>query len=66
MIYHLLNWYFEGEPYAYQNVMFRSTMAILTAFVVSIFLGPRIIRFQQAYSHNQHPEPRPTTDLVAI
>ncbi len=50
MIYHLL-WHFREVFthrlgfYAYQDVMFRSVLAVLTSFSIAILLGPKIIRF---------------------
>ena len=50
MIYHLL-WHFREVFthrlgfYAYQDVMFRSVLAVLTSFFIAILLGPKIIRF---------------------
>jgi phospho-N-acetylmuramoyl-pentapeptide-transferase len=50
MIYHLL-WHFRGVFthrlgfYAYQDVMFRSVLAVLTSFSIAILLGPKIIRY---------------------
>jgi len=50
MIYHLL-WHFREVFthrlgfYAYQDVMFRSVLAVLTSFAIAILLGPKIIRF---------------------
>ena len=50
MIYHLLRHYsdFLTETlhfYAYQYVMFRAVMAILTSLVIALVIGPRIIRW---------------------
>jgi phospho-N-acetylmuramoyl-pentapeptide-transferase len=50
MIYHLL-WHFREVFthrlgfYAYQDVMFRSVLAVLTSFAIAILLGPKIIRY---------------------
>ncbi|MCJ7730425.1 MAG: phospho-N-acetylmuramoyl-pentapeptide-transferase [Sedimentisphaerales bacterium] len=50
MIYHLL-WHFREifthrlGFYAYQDVMFRSVLAVLTSFSIAILLGPKIIRY---------------------
>jgi len=56
VIYWFLDWVLEGQPYAYQNIMFRSTMAILTGFVAAIALGPRIIRYLRARRIGDVPE----------
>ncbi|MHC4413221.1 MAG: phospho-N-acetylmuramoyl-pentapeptide-transferase, partial [Planctomycetota bacterium] len=50
MIYHLL-WYLRDAFthrlgfYAYQDVMFRSMAALLTAFLLASLSGPKIIRW---------------------
>ena len=61
MIYHLL-WHFRNTFthrmgfYAYQDVMFRSVAAVLTAFAVAILLGPKIIRWLMRKKIGDHPE----------
>lgn len=59
MIYHLL-WYLRaGEQfgfYAYQNVMFRSVAAVLTSFLIAIFVGPTIIRWLMRKKIGDRPE----------
>ena len=59
MIYHLL-WYLRaGERfgfYAYQNVMFRSVAAVLTSFLIAIFIGPTIIRGLMRKKIGDRPE----------
>jgi len=59
MIYHLL-WYLRaGEQfgfYAYQNVMFRSVAAVLTSFLIAIFIGPTIIRWLMRKKIGDRPE----------
>jgi len=44
MIYHLLNYWIEGH-YAYENPLFRGTVAILVGFMVVWALGPVVIRW---------------------
>jgi len=56
VLYHLLNWYFAGKPLAYQNVMFRSAMAILTGFLVAIIIGPWVIRTLRRFKIGDVPE----------
>jgi len=56
VLYHLLNWYFDGKPYAYQNAMFRSAAAILTGFIVAIIIGPWIIRTLRRLKIGDVPE----------
>jgi phospho-N-acetylmuramoyl-pentapeptide-transferase len=62
MIYHLL-WYFrevftEGilHFYAYQNVMFRCVTALLTSLLISLFIGPKIIRWLMRKKIGDLPE----------
>jgi phospho-N-acetylmuramoyl-pentapeptide-transferase len=61
MIYHLL-WHFREVFthrlgfYAYQDVMFRSVAAILTSFLIAIFVGPRIIRWLMRKKIGDRPE----------
>ncbi len=45
MIYHLLEYILEGRPYAYQNVLFRGTIAVLVSFLIVWLLAPRAIRW---------------------
>jgi len=50
LIYHIL-WHLRDVFthrlgfYAYQDVMFRSVMAVLTSFFIAVIVGPRIIRW---------------------
>ena len=59
MIYYLL-WFFRAEErfhfYAYQNVMFRSVAAILTSFLISLVIGPPIIRWLMRKKIGDRPE----------
>ena len=61
MIYHLL-WYLRDVLthrlgfYAYQNVIFRSMAALLTAFLIALLLGPKIIRFLMRKKIGDKPE----------
>lgn len=45
MLYHLFDYWYGSPtgPYAYKDALFRGTSAILLAFVVVWFLGPRVI-----------------------
>ena len=56
MIYHLLDWYFAHKPYAYQNAMFRATLALLTGFAISILIAPSIIRTLRKMKIGDVPE----------
>ena len=61
MIYHLLYHLRDTFThrlgfYAYQNVIFRSIMATLTAFLIAIVLGPRIIRWLMRKKIGDRPE----------
>ena len=61
MIYHLL-WHLRDVFthrvgfYAYQDVMFRSVAAVLTAFLIAILLGPRIIRWLMRKKIGDRPQ----------
>jgi phospho-N-acetylmuramoyl-pentapeptide-transferase len=58
MIYYIL-WYFKAHQsgfYAYQEVMFRCVLAALTALIISILTGPRIIRALMKKKIGDRPE----------
>jgi phospho-N-acetylmuramoyl-pentapeptide-transferase len=62
MVYHLL-WYLrevftEGllHFYAYQNVVFRSVMAILSSFLIAVLIGPKVIRWLMRKKIGDRPE----------
>ena len=61
MIYHLL-WYLRDifthrfGFYAYQNVMFRSVLAILTSLLIALLIGPKIIRWLMRKKIGDRPE----------
>ena len=59
MIYHLL-WYLRaGERlgfYAYQYVLFRSVVAVLTSLLIAVVLGPAIIRWLMRKKIGDRPE----------
>jgi len=61
MIYHLLH-YFSGflseklHFYAYQYVMFRAVMAILTSLAIALVIGPKIIRWLMRKKIGDRPE----------
>ncbi len=61
MIYHLLRYFssFLTETlhfYAYQYVMFRAVMAILTSLAIALLIGPRIIRWLMRKKIGDRPE----------
>jgi len=56
VLYHLLNWYLAGKPLAYQNVMFRAVVAVLTGFIVAILIGPWVIRTLRRLKIGDVPE----------
>ncbi len=61
MIYHLLRYFsnFLSETlhfYAYQYVMFRAVMAILTSLAIALVIGPRIIRWLMRKKIGDRPE----------
>ncbi|HUT31006.1 MAG TPA: phospho-N-acetylmuramoyl-pentapeptide-transferase [Sedimentisphaerales bacterium] len=61
MIYHLL-YHFRDvfthriHFYAYQYVMFRAVMAVLTSLLIALLLGPRIIRWLMRKKIGDRPE----------
>jgi len=61
MIYHLL-WYLRDVFthrlgfYAYQNVVFRSVLAILTSLLIALLIGPKIIRWLMRKKIGDRPE----------
>jgi len=61
MIYHLLQYFsdFLSEKlhfYAYQYVMFRAIMAILTSLAIALLIGPKIIRWLMRMKIGDRPE----------
>jgi len=61
MIYHLLQYFsdFLTETlhfYAYQYVMFRAVMAILTSLAIALLIGPRVIRWLMRMKIGDRPE----------
>lgn len=44
MLYHLLDMLFAGRHYAYENPLFRATIAILLGFLTAVLIAPPIIR----------------------
>ncbi len=63
MIYHILRHFRDPVTgrslfglYAYQNVAFRSVTAVLTAFLIAMIVGPRIIRWLMRKKIGDRPE----------
>ena len=61
MIYHLLWRYRDAFAhklgfYAYQDVMFRSVMAVLTSLFIALWVGPKIIRWLMMKKIGDRPE----------
>jgi phospho-N-acetylmuramoyl-pentapeptide-transferase len=61
MIYHLLHFFRETFThrlhfYAYQNVMFRAVMAMLTSLILALLFGPKIIRWLMRKKIGDRPE----------
>ncbi|MBN1362938.1 MAG: phospho-N-acetylmuramoyl-pentapeptide-transferase [Sedimentisphaerales bacterium] len=61
MIYHLLRHFSEFLSrtlhfYAYQYVMFRAVMAILTSLAIALLIGPRVIRWLMRKKIGDRPE----------
>lgn len=61
MLYHLLR-HFSGffsdtlHFYAYQHILFRSVLAILTSLAIALLIGPRIIRWLMRMKIGDRPE----------
>lgn len=61
MIYHLLWWLRDIFThrigfYAYQDVLFRATMAALTSLAIAIFIAPKMIRWLMRMKIGDRPE----------
>ena len=60
MIYHLIHTFEDIAHrlgfYAYEDVMFRSVLAALTSLIISILMGPRIIRWLVRKKIGDRPE----------
>ncbi len=63
MIYYLLRYFRDPVTgrslfglYAYQNVAFRSVTGVLTAFLIAMFIGPKIIRWLMRKKIGDRPE----------
>jgi phospho-N-acetylmuramoyl-pentapeptide-transferase len=56
VIYHLLHYLLAGEPYAYQNALFRGVLSIPLAFLIVWWLGPRVIRWLIRMKLGDRPE----------
>ncbi|MCP4590645.1 MAG: phospho-N-acetylmuramoyl-pentapeptide-transferase [bacterium] len=56
MLYHLFRLMLEGRHYAYENPLFRATLAALFCFLFVLILGPRVIRQLVKYKVGDHAE----------
>jgi phospho-N-acetylmuramoyl-pentapeptide-transferase len=61
MIYHLLHYlrdslHYRLHFYAYENVMFRSVMALLTSLLIALLIGPKIIKWLMRKKIGDQPE----------
>ncbi len=56
MLYHLLQYLLEGRHYAYENPLFRGTIAALFCFVVALAFFPRVIRKLVQWKVGDRPE----------
>jgi len=58
VLYHLIDYWFgyPPGPYAYKDVLFRSTCAVLLGFLVVVLLGPKVIRILVRYKIGDQPE----------
>ena len=56
MLYYFLRELFEGRHYAYENTLFRGTLAALLCFVLTLWLMPRVIRQLMKRKLGDRPE----------
>ena len=61
MIYHLLHYFRDSFThrlgfYAYEDVMFRSVTAALISLMISLLVGPKIIRWLMRQKIGDRPE----------
>ena len=56
MLYHLLHELTQGRHYAYENPMFRGTIAALFCFLFTLLLLPRVIRQLIKWKLGDRPE----------
>lgn len=56
MLYHLFHTLLEGRHYAYENPLFRGTLAALFCFLFILAVGPRVIRQLVKFKLGDHPE----------
>ncbi|MDH4221016.1 MAG: hypothetical protein OEW23_19850, partial [Candidatus Aminicenantes bacterium] len=60
LLYHILENYkeltYKVGFYAWEEVSFRCTLSILTSFLISVTIGPKIIRWLKSKNINDNPE----------
>ena len=56
MLYHLLKTLFEGRHYAYENPLFRGTVAGIFCFIILLIVLPRFIRKLMKWKIGDRPE----------
>lgn len=56
MLYHLLSAWFEGRHYAYENALFRGSIAALFCFLLSLAFFPKFIRQLLKWRVGDRPE----------
>lgn len=56
MLYHLLSAWFEGRHYAYENALFRGSIAALFCFILSLVAFPKFIRQLMKWRVGDRPE----------
>ncbi|GIK15491.1 MAG: phospho-N-acetylmuramoyl-pentapeptide-transferase [Planctomycetota bacterium] len=56
MIYHLFHYLTEGKHYAYENSLFRATVAGLFCFLVVLLSGPAVIRVLLRFKIGDRPQ----------
>ena len=56
MLYHLFHFLLAGRHYAYENPLFRGTLAALFCFLFVLIAGPKVIRQLVKFKLGDHPE----------
>lgn len=56
MLYHLLRKLLHGQPYAYEDALFRAVSAALFCFLFVLLLSPRMIRHLVRWKIGDQPE----------
>ena len=56
MLYHLLQYLFGDQHYAYENPLFRGTVAALFCFALIVVAGPAVVRQLIKFKLGDRPE----------